>query len=105
MILSTQTDALSMRYGDIKAIEMLAKAGFDALDYSMFPLRTEQDHPVLSPNHEKYALELKKVASDNGVFFNPFCGIGKLFLEEYARVKEKTAVLRFCPRRCHSVYL
>ena len=70
MILSTQTDILSGRYGDIKAVEMIAKAGFDAIDYSMFPLSTVQEHPTLSPNYKKYALVLKEVASNNGVFFN-----------------------------------
>lgn len=70
MILSTQTDILSKRFGDIKAVEMIAQAGFDAVDYSMFPLSAADEHPVLSQSYEKYAAELKTKASECSVFFN-----------------------------------
>ena len=35
MLLTTNTVPLSSRYGDEKAIEMLAAAGFDGIDYSV----------------------------------------------------------------------
>lgn len=38
MILSTQTDFLGRAYGEAEAIRMLAKAGFDAYDFSFFPM-------------------------------------------------------------------
>ena len=38
MLLVTQTDMLGRYFGDIKAVEMIADAGFDAIDYSMFEI-------------------------------------------------------------------
>ena len=70
MILSTQTDCAAKIFGDRKAVEMIAAAGFDAVDYSMFEVKNDDDHPVLSDNYEKYAHELRKTAEENGVFFN-----------------------------------
>lgn len=62
-----------------KAIELCAKAGFDAWDFSMFSMcridwGTRQ--PIQDPNvlngvrYLEYARQLKKVASDNGIVCN-----------------------------------
>ena len=65
MILSTQTHGLSRAFGDEKAIEMLAEAGYDALDYSMF------DNDILDKdNYREIALNLKKIADKNSIYFN-----------------------------------
>lgn len=69
MKISTQTGGLYKRVGDEKAIRMLAEAGYDALDYSMFDF-DEETSPVFGTNFEKRALELKQLAEDCGVYFN-----------------------------------
>ncbi|NLP47736.1 MAG: sugar phosphate isomerase/epimerase [Clostridiales bacterium] len=69
MKISTQTHAMSEAFGEEEAIRILAQIGFDALDYSMF----HQDHDtsvVFSDNFESYALKLKKIAEDEGIYFN-----------------------------------
>ena len=43
MILSTQTHFLADHVGHDEAIKILAKAGFDALDLSMFSMHKEGD--------------------------------------------------------------
>ena len=69
MKISTQTLFLSRTLGEEKAIEMLCKIGYDALDYSMFGSR-ENKNIIELPDYEKKVLELKKIANNYGVFFN-----------------------------------
>ena len=38
MLLSTQTEVLAGLYGEAEAIRMLAKAGFDGFDLSLFAM-------------------------------------------------------------------
>lgn len=68
MLLVTDTHPLSSRFGDEKAIEMFAKAGFDALDYSAFHARSD-DSPIMKSGYKEYAAHLKKVAESNGISF------------------------------------
>lgn len=68
MILTTQTDRLGIRLGDEKAVEILCRAGFDALDYSMFGLHNPE-HPLNGPDFESYVQNLKKKAAAYGVTF------------------------------------
>jgi L-ribulose-5-phosphate 3-epimerase len=69
MILSTQTEGVSKKYGDEKAVRLISGAGFDAVDYSMFFMQS--DECVLNtPGYENYALNLRQIAEDCGVFFN-----------------------------------
>ena len=70
MIISTQTECVFSRFDEKCGIEMFKNAGFSALDYSMFFLKNQDDHVILSQNLEKYALELKKIANENGIIFN-----------------------------------
>ena len=46
MKLSIETYVMRHRFGDIKAIEMISKAGFDALDYSYYWV--DEDSPILA---------------------------------------------------------
>lgn len=68
MVLSTQFN-VARKIGEHKAIEMIAEAGFDALDYSLFSV--EDDADIMSPGrYEKRARQLASVAGQCGVFFN-----------------------------------
>lgn len=71
MKLCTQTDVTAKRYGEEKAIEILAKAGYDAIDISCFDMldRTKES-PKNTDNYVAYAKKLKKIADDNGVTFD-----------------------------------
>jgi L-ribulose-5-phosphate 3-epimerase len=68
MRVSTQTSVLSHRFGDEKTIQMIAKAGFDAIDYSMFGSKVAS--PVFGDDYENYARELKHIADESGICFN-----------------------------------
>lgn len=69
MLLSTQTDRFGQRFGDENAVRMLAAAGFDAIDYSMFGM-IHEDHILRSDEAEKYVDHLRAVAEECGVVFN-----------------------------------
>ncbi len=69
MRVSTQTSVLSKMFGDEKAIRILAGAGFDAIDYSMFG-SSKADSPVFGDDYENYARQLKHIAEECGVCFN-----------------------------------
>lgn len=68
MKVSTQTSVLSNRFGDEKTIQMIAQAGFDAIDYSMFGSKTAS--PIFGDDFEDYARNLKHIADENGIYFN-----------------------------------
>ena len=68
MILSTQTHAAANAFGLETAIKMIADAGFDALDLSMF--NDEGSKWMFEPDFEARVLRAKAIAEENGVFFN-----------------------------------
>lgn len=70
MILSTQTDVLGRLYGDAEAIRMLAKAGFDAYDFSFFLMFEKADYPMNGPDFRDYAKSLRAVADECGISCN-----------------------------------
>lgn len=70
MILSTENGALRERVGERAAIEILAKAGFDAIDYTFTPWMERGEMPWNGSNYQDYAKEVNAIAKDNGVFFN-----------------------------------
>lgn len=70
MILSTNSDQLLNKFGDEKAVEMLAKAGFDAIDYSFCSIKNNENHPFLKTGYASHAKHLKECADSCGVFFN-----------------------------------
>ena len=79
MKISTEIASAAMHVGEEKAIEHLAKAGFDAWDFSMFDMchydwatatAIKSDHPLAGPNYLAFARKLKQVGLDNGIICN-----------------------------------
>lgn len=68
MLLTEQTEQLGYFYGDKKAIEMIADAGFDSIDYSMFCM-SDDSHILNTDEYKKYALSLKEAADKRGIPF------------------------------------
>ena len=66
MRLSIHTDRLERRFGAIAAIKMIADAGFEAIDYSMY----YTDSPVFGRGGRILASELKRIAESRGLTVN-----------------------------------
>ena len=78
MKVSTEIASISRITGEEKAIELVAKAGFDGWDFSMFGMvkvdwgkmtTYDSDHP-LNKDHVAFAKKLRKVADDCGIKCN-----------------------------------
>lgn len=68
MLLSTQTDYLAAHYGgEEEAIRMLAKAGFDAFDLSLFHMLNDDDYPMNKPGYRDFAARLRQVGEECGI--------------------------------------
>ncbi len=68
---STEIESIEKHVGQEKAVELVAKAGFDAFDLSMFCMRSmETPHPLNSPSALKHARHLKQIAYDCGIVCN-----------------------------------
>lgn len=68
MRLSTQTDCIAQRAGDERAVRMLAEAGFDCYDCSMF---SESSLKMLSDaRYAAHAQKLRRAADDCGIACN-----------------------------------
>ena len=76
---STEIASLSKLVGEEKAVEYIAKAGFDAWDFSMFSMvrydwgtgeASKTDHPLSGDNYIEFARKLKKIGEDNGIHCN-----------------------------------
>lgn len=65
MLLSVDTNVLRDRFDDETAVRMIAAAGFDAFDYSMFRASGKRD--MLGDDYRERAVALKKVADEAGV--------------------------------------
>lgn len=79
MKISTEIGSIADVVGMGKAIELCAKAGFDAWDFSMFDMckidwsknpPLQKEHPLGGTNYLKFVRELKQIASDNGIVCN-----------------------------------
>ncbi len=79
MKISTEIESTARIVGMEKAVELCAKAGFDAWDFSMFSMcRIDWDtwQPLHAPNalngvhYLKFARKLKAIADDNGIVCN-----------------------------------
>lgn len=77
--ISTEIASASRIVGEERAIELFAKAGFDAWDFSMFAMckydresRTlmENNHPLAGRDYLKFARRLKQIGLDNGIICN-----------------------------------
>lgn len=76
---STEISSCAEIVGEHKAVELIAKAGFDAWDFSMFAMADynyqenclrDNNHPLAGSNYLKFARELKKIGEDNGIHCN-----------------------------------
>lgn len=70
MVLSTENGALRERVGERRAIEILAKAGFDAIDYTFTPWMERGEMPWSGDGYAAYARQVNQIAGDNGIRFN-----------------------------------
>lgn len=79
MKISTEIGSIARIVGMEKAVELCAKAGFDAWDFSMFdmcridwgtrlPLQAKNE--LNSPNYLEFARKLKQIGLDNGIVCN-----------------------------------
>lgn len=69
MRLVTQTDILGKAFGDEQAIQILAKNGFDALDWSFFEM-LKDDNVWNQPDWKDYAQKMKATAEAAGIGFS-----------------------------------
>ncbi len=76
---STEINSIAKFVGEEQAIEYVAKAGFDAWDFSMFSMckydRKEKklldnEHPLAGKDYLKFARKLKQIGLDNGIVCN-----------------------------------
>ncbi len=104
MKISTEIASAARHIGEEKAIEYIAKAGFDAWDFSMFSMcgvdwQTRQavpsSHALSSREYLAFARRLKTVGLDNGIVCNqshaPFPVYVKGMLDYIKRAIECTA--------------
>lgn len=74
---STEIASIAELVGELKAVELVAKAGFDAYDLSLFEMArydgkqiVQKGHPLQSKDALKYVRQIKQVATDNGIVCN-----------------------------------
>lgn len=76
---STEIASIAKITGEKKAVELVAKAGFDAWDFSMFAMAPydyetdtvkDTDHPLFGNGYLSFARELKKIGLENGIECN-----------------------------------
>lgn len=104
MKISTEIHSASKIVGEEKAIELCAKAGFDAWDFSMFTMCGydwekscffESSHPIAGNDYLKFARRLKKTGLDYGIVCNqshaPFPTCCAEIRSYYKRALECTA--------------
>ena len=77
MKISTEIDSIALKIGEEKAVELVAKTGFDAWDFSMFQMCKKEngvlvptDHPLAKDNYLAFARKLKQIGLDNGIICN-----------------------------------
>ena len=79
MKISTEINSASKIIGEEKAVEYIAKAGFDGWDFSMFNMCKydwgtgevlKTDHPLAGNDYLKFARRLKQIGLDNGIVCN-----------------------------------
>lgn len=87
MILS-QTTSCASKFGEEKAIEIIAKAGFDAVDYCMLDLDKE-NYVLNSDSYKAHALKLVEAAKRNNVYFNQGHAVGYIPHENHDIVIKK----------------
>lgn len=105
MKISTEIGSASKIIGEERAVEEVAKAGFDAWDFSMFNNICRYDwgtksvlkseHPLAGGDYLKYARKLKQIGLDNGIVCNqshaPFPSVVPEIRSYFKRALECTA--------------
>jgi len=104
-LISTEIASAAKIVGDEKAVELCAKAGFDAWDLSMTHMIgydysrdviTNRTHPLQSDNYVEYIKNLRKIGEDNGIHCNqshaPFPSYAKCVRDYLKRAIEATAI-------------
>lgn len=74
---STEIYSTALHIGEEKAVELVAKSGFDAWDFSMFEMCRNlngillpKNHPTTKNNYLAFARRLKQIGLDNGIVCN-----------------------------------
>lgn len=78
MKVSTEIGSIATLVGEEKAVELVAKSGFDAWDFSMFDmceknakgLLVPTNHPTAKDDYLAFARILKQIGLDNGIVCN-----------------------------------
>lgn len=79
MKISTEIGSAANIVGEERAVELVAKAGFDAWDFSMFKMcrydwgtrrLMENSHPLASSDYLAFAKRLRQIGLDNGIVCN-----------------------------------
>ena len=79
MKISTEIKSAAKIVGEERAIELIAKAGFDAWDFSMDKMcnydgatkrLTRNDHPLAGNDYLAFGRKLKQIGLDNGIVCN-----------------------------------
>lgn len=104
MKISTEIGSASKLVGEEKAVELVAKAGFDAWDFSMFSMCKydyvkrqfiKSDHVLAGSDYLKFARRLRQIGLDNGIVCNqshaPFPTYCAEIRAHYKRAIECTA--------------
>ena len=91
MKISTEIGSISKFVGEEKAVEMVAKAGFDHWDFTMFDMARRDkinggilktDHPLTNSNRLAFARKLKQIGLDNGITCNQSHAPFPVFVKE-----------------------
>lgn len=104
MRISTEIGSAARLAGEEKAVEYIAKAGFDAWDFSMFQMchyrwdtqtLEQSDHPLAGKGYLSFARRLKRVGEENGIVCNqshaPFPSFCREIRSYFQRAIECTA--------------
>ena len=74
---STEIASIAEIVGELKAVELVAKAGFDGYDLSLFEMArydgkqvVRKGHPLQSKQALEYVRQIKQVAQDHGIVCN-----------------------------------
>ena len=96
--ISTEINSIAKIVGEEKAVEYVAKAGFDAWDFSMFNMArfdwankkiAESDHPLAGKDYLKFARRLKQIGLDNGIVCNQSHAPHPLYCDEIRGYMER----------------
>ena len=105
MKISTCIDSIAKTVGDEGAIRLVAEAGFDCFDLSLFKMApfdyraqrfTESDHPFAGEGWQEYALRLRRLGEELGITCNqshaPFPSVGEEAIPILERAIEITGL-------------